>query len=422
MLTPFPLLVPPSPAPSSEPPAGCVPGQDGIPDSAIGKLLCGTYATDAPGAITAFVREHWPWLLAASLVVLAGWLAVAWLRQRAWHANAAQARWLEVTPPVTATPDATVGLWRLLATLLPAPRWWQLRPPRLVWEVHATTRGVSCGLWLPPGVNPTAATRLLHRAWPGVRTEQARPPSLGSHWPVAALALRPTRPDWLPLIDDPGPGGHRWGQHTEDDRLRAVFDGLAAAGRTGGGLLQIHVSRAPRHRLSALRKATTRPGRLRRARGTARVAGMLADGMRAVILAGLDFVTPGTSSRPRTSAHHDPGAADLTRQARSKLAAAPHLLIAVHATTTGPTRAAARAAADDITSGFGLISAHLTRRRIRRSREAARWRWIPTSRMHLAAVTEVAALAGLPAEPAAYGLPAAASRRRPAGTATWSTP
>ena len=34
--------------------------------------------------------------------------------------------------------------------------------------------------------------------------------------------------------------------------------------------------------------------------------------------------------------------------------------------------------------------------------------------MHLATAAETAALAGLPAEPSAYGLPAAASRRIPA--------
>ncbi len=46
---------------------------------------------------------------------------------------------------------------------------------------------------------------------------------------------------------------------------------------------------------------------------------------------------------------------------------------------------------------------------------AAAQRWVPEARMSLAAVGEAAALAGLPAEPAAHGLPAAASRRRPGG-------
>jgi hypothetical protein len=41
-------------------------------------------------------------------------------------------------------------------------------------------------------------------------------------------------------------------------------------------------------------------------------------------------------------------------------------------------------------------------------------RWVPQGRMSLASIAEAAALAGLPAEPAAYGLPGAASRRRPA--------
>jgi hypothetical protein len=402
---------------------GCVPGQDGIPDSSIGGLLCGGYATDAPGAIVELVRDRWPWLLAAVLAVLVGWLTSAGLRRRAWRSHAAKARWVAVTPPVTATPQATIGLWRLLATLLPAPRWWQPLPPRIVWEIQATARSVRCGLWLPPGVNPTAVTRMLHRAWPGARTEQTRPPGLDSRWPVVTLAVQPTRPDWLPLIDEPDPaGGRRWGQHVEDDRLRAVFDGLAAAGRTGSGLLQIHVCRAHWHRMSALRRASIHPGHFRRARGVARIAAVLADALRAIVIAGLDLLTPGTSGHSRVKERRDPGTADLARQARAKLATPPHLLVAVHATASGPTRGAAKAAADDITGGFGLLSARFTRCKIRRSRTAARWRWVPASRMHLATVVEVAALAGLPAEPAAYGLPAAAARRRPASTDTWSTP
>jgi hypothetical protein len=156
----------------------------------------------------------------------------------------------------------------------------------------------------------------------------------------------------------------------------------------------------------------TNPERARRPRGTARAAGLLADGLRALIIGVLDLFTPGPSGPKRRTGPTDPYTAELARQARAKFADAPHLLVAVHAVANGPTKAAAVAAAADITSGFGLLSAHFTRRRLRRGAVAAAERWVPKTRMSLASIAEAAALAGLPAEPAAYGLPGAASRRR----------
>jgi hypothetical protein len=392
-----------------------VPGQGATPDGVLGELVCGTWGTKAPAAVWDFTRHQWPLILAAVVLLVA--LAVAWQmwRRRVWRRHAAQARWLQIIPPVTATPAATVGLWRLLATALPAPSRRALRPARIVWEVQADQHGMKAGLWLPPGVNPTAVQRLLQRAWPGVRAEQATPPVVPGGT-ATTLMLWPTQPDWLPLVEDTNTVNSRnWETAPPDeDRLRAVFDGLASAGRTGGGLLQVHISRAPAHRMRMLRRATTHPERARKPRGASRAIGLLADGLRALILGVLNLVTPGPSSSSRRAAR-DPYMAELARRARGKLSAAPHLLVAVYATGAGPTKAAALSGAADITSGFGLLSAHFTRRRLRGGTTAAAQRWVPESRMSLATVGEAAALAGLPAEPAAYGLPAAASRRRPGG-------
>jgi hypothetical protein len=423
------------------PATGCVPGRDGIPGSLIGKVLCGTWGQDAPGAVWGLLRVHWPLVAAvAAMVVLA---AIGWRRwrRRVWRDHARQARWLQVTPPVTATPAATVGLWRLLATALPAPRRWALRPPRIVWEVEADAHGMRCGFWIPPGMNPTAVMRLLQRAWPGTRVEQAGAPRPATQGAVVALAVTPTQPEWLPLVEA-APTQRRWDTaNQEEDRLRAVYDGLASAGRTGGGLLQVHISRAPAGRVRALRRAITSPTRAHKARGASRAIGLLADALRALTLFALDAVTPGPSARRRGTIPTDPYAAELARQARTKYASAPHLLIAIRATACGPTTAAAQAAAADITSGFGLLSAHFTRRRAPGGPAAAADRWVAPAAMTLASVEEAAALAALPGEPAAYGLPGAASRRRPpsrevfrpqstatpAGPATpapqvWSTP
>ncbi|WP_345514704.1 hypothetical protein [Phytohabitans houttuyneae] len=419
LAVPQPSASPTPPAPPPDPTTGgCTPGQGGVPDSIVGEVLCGTWAGDVTGAAWQLVRDRWPLLLGAVAALIV--LRVGWSRWRrvVWRTHAAQGRWLAITPPVTATPAATVGLWRLLATALPAPRWWSLRPARLVWEVAADPGGLRAGLWLPPGVNPTAVLRLLQRGWPGVRAEQTRPPRVPTTGAVAALAVWPTQPEWLPLVDAAAPPPVRRGVDAgapQDDRLRAVYDGLASAGRTGGGLLQVHISRAPAHRLRVLRQAMTNPDRARhRPRGAAaRAAGLLAQALRVGTLTVLDLITPGPATRKSPSGTTtDPYTAELARQARAKFADAPHLLVAIQAIATGPTKAAARAAAADVTSGFGLLSAHFTRRRMRRGAVTAAERWVPAKRMSLASVSEAAALAGLPAEPAAYGLPGAASRRR----------
>lgn len=415
-------LAPPTPTPTP-PTQACTPGQGGVPDSLIGEVLCGL--TDAPVSAWSWAVAHWPLLaavLAGLVVVRLGW---AWWRRHAWRRHAANARWLEIVPPVTATPTATVHLWRLLSTLLPAPhRFFALRPVRLVWEAQADPTGMRCGLWVPPGINPTAVLRVVQRAWPGARVTDTHPPALPQKWPAAGMALVATVPEWQPLIDDePTQTRRRPGTplSEEDDRLRAVYDGLAAAGRTGGGLLQVIVGRAPRHRVANLRRASIDPARARRPSRGLRAAVLLADALRVTILAVLDFIMPGpsTSTTDHSARATDPYQTELARQARIKYATAPHLLVAIHALAVGPTTAAARAAAADITSGYGLLGGHLTRRRLRRPRAAARSRWAPETRTTLATVAEAAALAGLPAEPATYGLPAAASRHRLPGRDTW---
>jgi hypothetical protein len=248
-----------------------------------------------------------------------------------------------------------------------------------------------------------------------VRAEQATTPVVAPQRPVVGVVLHSAQPDWLPLVDDAAPHTSRRWEYAppEDDRIRAVFDGLAAAGRTGGGLLQVHVARAPRHRVAVLRRASVNPQRARRNRGGARILILALEGLRAVLAGVLDFVTPGSSASHHPSTTMDPIIAEQARQARAKHAAGPHLLVAIRATATGPTMPAARAAAADITSGYSLLSPHWRPHRARRAATAARSRWVPEARMQLAAVAEAAALAGLPVEPSAYGLPSAASRRLP---------
>ncbi|GAA0490960.1 hypothetical protein Ade02nite_23260 [Paractinoplanes deccanensis] len=419
---PSPLLGPSSPASSPSPqlsPLGCIPGQNGIPSSVTGELLCGTWGQTAPEALWHSLRDRWPLWAAGIAVVIT--LTVVWRvwRRRVWRKHARTARSLEIIPPVSASPAATVGLWRLLATLLPAPSRWSLRPARLVWEVRADAHGMRCGLWLSPGITATSVRRNLESAWPGVRVEETAAPRVPATETSTTVALRPTRPDWLPLVEDPPTATPRsWAKaQPDEDQLRAVYEGLAAAGRTGGGLLQVHLSRAPAYRLRVLHRAMTHPERARRLSGTLRMAVLLTDGLRKALLGVTSVFMPGSlshSSRRRTTMT-DPYLTELARQARLKYQAGPHFLVAVFATAGGPTKDAARSAAAAITGGFGLLSAHFGRRRLRRGARAAADRWVRQPQMSLAGVDEVAALAGLPIEPAVHGLPAAASRRRPGG-------
>jgi hypothetical protein len=379
---------------------------DGIPDGLFGRVMCGDWHTEAWHT----AQQHWPLVAALTFLLVAARAAWALFVRHRWAIHARDARWLEITPPVSATPAATIQLWRLLATVLPAPRRLATRPARLVWEVTATGDRMRAGLWVPPGINPTAVTRIVQRAWPGARVEHTPPPRLATSAPIAGHRLVVTQPEWLPLLDDPPPTSTRRAAAPapEEDRLRAVFDGLAAAGRTGGALLQVHISRAPRSRVAALRRATVNP-KLVNQHHRARLLGLVAGAVGFLVRGLLDLVTRGPRSSGTAS---DPYATQLTALTRRKYADPPHLLATVYAAATGPTKPAADAAAADITSGYGLVSAQLARHRLRRPRAVLDARWAPVAGMSLVTVAEAAALAGLPAEPSAHGLPGAAARAR----------
>lgn len=111
MRTTLPLIAfSPTAPPAAPPSVTCVPGHDGIPDSALGNLLCGTWATDAPHTAWMFANRHWPLLLACVLLLIATRIGVRTWRRTVWRNHAAQARWLEITPPVSATAASTVQL------------------------------------------------------------------------------------------------------------------------------------------------------------------------------------------------------------------------------------------------------------------------------------------------------------------------
>jgi hypothetical protein len=406
----------PAPGPHSTlvaPPAdpACVPGHDGVPGSIVGNLLCGQYTTGTPLALWHWVTDHRLQLVTLGIVVVVVRVGWALARAVAVRRQARGGRWLEIVPPVSATPAATVALWQLLATLLPAPHRFGLTPLRLVWEIEASGDQMRCGLWVPPGLSPMAVIRSVQRAWPGAHIAVTACPALDRQRVLVGRRLVWHAPAWRPLSGtDPA----------TDDETRAVFAGLAAAGRTGDGLLQIVVARAPRFRLADLRRATRHPGQVRSRPGWIRAARILAGVVRAVLRTVLDLLTPAPATHgTQTSPAHDPSLAEAARQARGKLASGPHFLIEIRALTSAVSRPAARAACAEITAGFALLSPDLVPRRLGRPRTVTRLRPLSPKRGLLGGVTELAALTGVPAAPAAYGLPAAAARRRPPVRGVW---
>lgn len=389
----------------------CVPGHDGVPGSIVGNLLCGQYTSGTPLALWHWVADHRLQLVVLGIVVVAVRVGWALARAVAGRRQARGGRWLEVVPPVSATPAATIALWQLLATLLPAPHRFGLTPRRLVWEVEASSDQMRCGLWVPPGLSPTAVIRSVQRAWPGAHLTVTVCPALDRRRVLVGRRLVWHAPVWR-LLAEPDP--------PTEDETRAVFAGLAAAGRTGTGLLQILVARAPSFRLADLRRATRHPGKVRSRGGWIRAARILVGVVRALLWTVLDLLTPVPATHgTQTSPAHDPSVAEAARQARGKLAAGPHFLIEIRASTSAVSRPAARAACAEVTAGFALLSPDLVPRRLARPRTVTRLRPLSPKRGLLVGVAELAALAGVPAEPAAYGLPAAAARRRPPVRGVW---
>jgi hypothetical protein len=123
--------------------------------------------------------------------------------------------------------------------------------------------------------------------WPGARLTYAAPPRPPSGHTVAGAVLVPVRGDCRPLVEEPAHPRTAQAAKAADDRLGTVHDGLAAAGRTGGALLQVIVGGATARRVAALRRAATDPchARHRRVRTHAArlAAGILAAAAHAVL-------------------------------------------------------------------------------------------------------------------------------------------
>ena len=352
----------------------CIPGHDGIPDSPIGALLCGTTPPTVPAPCgrpsartgrsrspysPSWSRSGWP----GAAVATATSGASTPPRPAGWRSSHRSPR----------PRQATIGLWRLLATLLPAPRRWSLRPHRAGLGGPRRPPGHALRTVAAPGGQPdrrTAAAAPRLARCPG-RADRVPGPRTPGRPVTLRRSARPAR-SGFPLIDDPP---HRWAA-----AQRPPAGGRSAAARCSTGspppdapAAVCSRSTCPAHPDAGWPACGAppstpagpprpgvqpggRPARRRPARADHHRTGPPHPRSHPGTC-----LQPAGSRTPPTWPGRRAGSSPTPRTCSSRYMPPP----------TGPTRAAARAAADDITCGFGLLSAHLTRRRVRRPQTVA---------------------------------------------------
>ena len=312
---------------------------------------------------------------------LGGWLVS---RRRA-AAVAASTLAIRVRPPES--PDhlqAAYAFWMALAEHLTSARLWGVRRPRVRWQFTADTAGVKLFVLVAATVDAAAVCRIITGAWPGATTTIEQPPApAGADLPSVAGQLRLAAADWLPFNSRPA----------VVDPLRIPLSGLADCREGETGVLEVAVCPASRRRLAHARRAA---------------AGVTTGRPASLLLRMLDRM-PIFGSPPATAGR--PVAPALTARAKAadgKLRDGRLFEVTVRYAVTGG--GADRAAAQrrsirlrEIGRSFGVLAGddnRLVPRRLRRPQQLSR----PTGKGFLASTSELAALAHLPADPAAAGM------------------
>lgn len=334
-------------------------------------------------------------LAVASGLVLTG-LA---LRVAGRAATVRHGHWLHVDPPAQPDPDGGLALWRQLAPLLSTRRTWTGMRPPVAMEWIAETGRLRVGLWCSKTLGLVAVREAIQTAWPGAHVTDADPGRLlarrvaGRRQCVRCGVVRLALPHWYPFATDPTSNGR--GTEATGDPLRGLLTALAATPPGSVAVLQVLAHPASN-------------GALRRARRAVRA---LRSGTpdRSGILSVLRTRPTGHTNGPS-----DPIALSDARITAGKLTDAPlfHASVRIALITgTGRTQRRARTSwARHVASALGLYSARqrLLLTRGFRVRHAIRHR--QPGRSFLASVSELAALAHLPAEPSRYGMSIAAAR------------
>ncbi|WP_329242776.1 type IV secretion system DNA-binding domain-containing protein [Actinoallomurus sp. NBC_01490] len=360
---------------------------------------------------------------ASGILIACTFIAALMLRYLWWrrfHARLADgARQITVLAPPEVDPKAAHELWaNLIGLLRPAYKRLFAGQPHLAWEYSWDTASVQIRIWVPGLIPPGLIERAVEAAWPAARTHTApnSAPPLPPGSVTAGGRLRLARPDWLPLRAD---------HHV--DPLRALVG--AASGLPPGqhAVVQILARPATGRRLAKAHRAAAalRSGGVTSGRPWGRL---------------FDLITPTPNRRAPSASGYalHPERAGEVRAILEK-AHEPRWETVVHyclATDSGQVtttvarprngtatchdgrsktqvRRALRGRAHAIASAYALYSGYnyLRRHRLRRPLTTLRRRWM--TRGDLLSVTELAALAHLPWDPAVPGLSRAGANAVP---------
>ncbi|GLY79205.1 hypothetical protein Airi01_074720 [Actinoallomurus iriomotensis] len=298
-------------------------------------------------------------------------------------------------PPQVAEPAAAVFWANLIGLLRPRFKRWLFDQPHLAFEYLWDGPQLHIRLWVP-GVVPTALiARAIEAAWPAARTTITAPTSpFPGHAMATGGVLRLARPDHHPINTT----------HAEDP-IRPLLGAGTGIGPNQTALVQILVRPVTGHRLGRAYRAAAH---LRGATQPSMVGRLL------------DLLTPGTTPTRTTGvvATHPERAGEI--RAILDKAAAPRFAVAIRyaaatSFTTDPvaSRAWVRGRAHALAAAFAVFSGrnHFTRHRLPHPARALTERRMGHG--DLLSVSELAAIAHLPYDPAVPGLARAGANSIP---------
>ncbi|MCP2326964.1 hypothetical protein HDA40_005471 [Hamadaea flava] len=387
----------PSPAPSPKP------GTSRPPEP-------GDLAHRLLASVLGWLHAHAALLVFAVVLTVAIVAAVCVARRALWRRAVAAGTWVEVVPPRQTPIGQSAAAWKLLSSLVVrAQGGWHLVKPPLAMEVHGDGGRLALTVWVPAWITTSAVATEVRMAWPGATTRPFTPPTGGDGWHAAGYHLIPTHTDLGPLVDETSMGRDA----RDADPLRPVFDALRHLG--GPNVLQVLARPAGDRRINALASAARRPAKPRRPIGV-HAADLVVKLLLWLLRTALDLLQNlGYGSRRRTAggeAYRPPDALQRAqmRRAADKLAAGPHLLVAIRTLAVRPARAYARAEARTVAHGYA-VATKLRPRRLRRALWLVTERYAHRGHWLLATASELGVLFHFPADPARHGFPVAALTR-----------
>lgn len=348
---------------------------------------------------TRIALTHLPLLIGGVLISIAIFITATRLLPRWRHGRLARgAQLVQVQVPPHVDPASAATLWANLIGLL-RPRWrrWLFGQPHLAFEFCWSGPQLHAQLWVPGPIPAGLVARAIEAAWPAARTQVTAPHPLV---PASAVAsggvLRLARPDHHPIAT----------AHTFDP-LRPLLGAATGIGQGQRAVVQVLARPITGRRLG---KATRAAASLR--------------GANHPTLLGLvfDLLTPGSSGHPikpgAVAAAHPERAAEI--RAILDKAAAPRFEVQVryvaattHAADPDAARAWTRIRAHALASAFAVFAGrnHFDRHRIHHPIDVLNGRRM--GRGGLLSVSELAAIAHLPYDPAVPGLSRAGANSVP---------